>query len=227
MFLRLIAISFILVLSGCALVPESLEVPEGTQLVSYNRAVTGGDAVRGQTARWGGIIVGVENKPQKTLIEVVHFPVNHYGKPNTSEDTIGRFKAQINGFVDPIIFEEGRPITFVGSVEQPTAGMVGEQPYMYPTLNVQDYHLWRKETVYDVSTLYFNYGTGWYSPFYHPFYRPGWGFGMNGFGHSRVRVIERSNFRPTVKPQPTPAVKRSSSSSSRSSISRDVKVDRK
>ncbi|GGW94833.1 Slp family lipoprotein [Alteromonas halophila] len=175
-------------LSGCAIVPDSIEVPEGTQLVSYSKAVTAGSDAVGQTARWGGVIVGVENKPQKTWIEMVHFPLNHYGKPKRSEETIGRFKVAIDGFVDPITFEEGRSVTFLGTLTSPSAGMIGEQPYMYPTIDGLDYHMWRKETAYDVSTLYFNFATGWYSPFYSPFYRPHW-----GFHRSRIRVIERSN----------------------------------
>lgn len=141
-------------------------MPEGTQLVSYSKAVTSGANAQGQKARWGGMIVGVENKPNKTFIELAHFPLNHYGKPSTNGETSGRFKVQIDGFVDPIVFEEGRAATFLGTVTAPTAGMVGEQPYIYPTIIADDYHMWRKQEVYDVNTYFFNYHTGWYSPFY-------------------------------------------------------------
>lgn len=188
MILKALLLVAAVTLSGCAIVPDSLEVPDGTQLVSYTRAVTSGNDAVGQTARWGGLIVGVENKPQQTWIEIVHFPLNNYGKPLRSEETVGRFKVSIDGFVDPITFEEGRLVTFIGTLQGQTAGMVGEQPYMYPTIGALDYHMWRKEAVYDVSTLYFNYSTGWYSPFYSPFYRPHW-----GVHRSRIRVIQRGN----------------------------------
>lgn len=191
MLLRILGLLSVLTLTSCAIVPDAIEVEEGTQLVSYSRAVTTGNEMVGETARWGGIIVGVENKPQKTYVEIVHFPLNNYGKPNTSAETVGRFKAMIDGFVDPIVFEEGRTVTFVGNLIAPTSGMVGEQPYMYPTVQAVDYHLWRKETTYDVSGLYFNYRTGWYSPFFYPYYRTGW-----GFYNSRVRVIQRGNAAP-------------------------------
>lgn len=193
MVLRYFSLVLVLLVSGCAIVPDEIKVDDNTPLVTYTKAVTGGDSALGKPARWGGIIVGVENKPQKTYIEVVHFPLNHYGKPITSEDTVGRFKVVINGFVDPILFEEGRSVTFVGTVMQPMAGMVGEQPYMYPTLEAKDYHLWRKETVYDVSGFYFDYRLGWYSPFYYPYYRPGWGFHT-----SRIRVTQSNS--PTPRP---------------------------
>ena len=195
MLLKVLFASAVLLLSGCAMVPDNLAVPDGTTLVSYQQSVTGGEEVTGRTARWGGVIVGVENKPKKTFVEVVHFPLNHYGRPNTSEETVGRFKVQIDGFVDPIVFEKGRAVTFVGNVVTPLAGMVGEQPYMYPSIKARDYHLWREVQTYDVSTLYFNYNTGWYSPFYyrrHPF-GGGWGFGT-----SRIRVIESRGFTPRL-----------------------------
>ncbi len=167
--------------TGCSVVPDDIDLPDDTNLVSYNRAVTGGDSVIGQTARWGGIIVGVENKPEKTFVEIVNFPLNHYGKPNASEETIGRFKVAMDGFVDPIHFEKGRLVTFVGEVQKPIAGMVGEQPYMYPLLNGDNYHMWRKNSVNYISPLFFDYRMGWYSPFYYGAYRPfssPWGFGI-------------------------------------------------
>lgn len=173
--------------SGCSIVPDSIEVPEGTTLISYSKAVTSGAQVQGQKARWGGLIVGVENKPNKTYIEVAHFPLNHYGKPSTGGETAGRFKVMIDGFVDPIVFEEGRAATFLGALTAPTAGMVGEQPYIYPTIIADDYHMWRKQDVYEVNSVFFNYSSGWYSPFYGyygPYYHPWFYPGFN-----RTRVI--------------------------------------
>lgn len=186
MLVRVFVVLFALSLSACAIVPESIQVPENTPLVGYNKAVVAGESVVGKTARWGGIITNVENKPEQTLIEVVYFPLNHYGKPNTGEETPGRFKAVINRFVDPIMFEEGRTISFVGEVGKPLAGMVGEQPYMFPALVVDNYHLWRRQQVYDTSAVFFDFYSGWYSPFYHPYWRP-WGFAP------RIRVIRSYN----------------------------------
>ncbi|MDO6568684.1 Slp family lipoprotein [Alteromonas sp. 1_MG-2023] len=191
MLVRILVIVSVVLFAGCAIVPESVEVPEGTELVSYTKAVTSGANAQGKTARWGGIIMGVENKPNKTFIELVHFPLNNYGKPNSNGETVGRFKVQIDGFVDPIIFEEGRSATFVGKLVPPTAGMVGEQPYMYPTILADDYHMWRKQDVYDVNMYYFDYATGWYSPFMR--HRP-WGYSR--FGRMRVTRYDNSPSRP-------------------------------
>ena len=201
---RYLLLLTVFMFSGCAMVPDTLEVPEGTELVSYSKAVTSGASLQGQKARWGGIVVGVENKPNKTFIELAHFPLNHYGKPRSSGETSGRFKVQIDGFVDPIVFEEGRTATFLGTLIAPTTGMVGEQPYIYPTIAADDYHMWRDREVYDVNTFFFNYHSGWYSPFYGLRGPWGWGGGpwlggsfMGGpwmFPQmNRMRVIRYSN----------------------------------
>lgn len=179
----------VLVMAGCASVPQEIAVPDEQQLISYQRAVTSGEASIDQPARWGGVVVNTENKPEQTIIEVVYFPLKSNGRPDTSEQTLGRFKAVIDGFVDPIVFDEGRSITFVGKVGGVVSGLIGEQPYIYPTIQADTYYLWRKQANYDVSTVFFNFRTGWYSPFYYPFHSPFW-----GMGHSRIRVIEKGNF---------------------------------
>jgi len=134
---------------------------------------------------------------------------------------------QIDGFVDPIVFEEGRTATFLGTLIAPTTGMVGEQPYIYPTIAADDYHMWRDREVYDVNTFFFNYHSGWYSPFYGLRGPWGWGGGPWMGGRfiggpwmfpqmNRMRVIRYSNAprraRITNMNGPSPA-KRSSRSS--------------
>ncbi len=89
---RYLVLLTVMLFTGCTIVPDSIDVPEGTQLVSYSKAVTSSANAQGQKARWGGMIVGVENKPNKTFIELAHFPLNHYGKPSTNGETSGRFK---------------------------------------------------------------------------------------------------------------------------------------
>lgn len=177
MNIKILSILSVLFFTGCAIVPESIKVENEEGLVSYTQAVTTSATSLGKPARWGGVIVGVENKPDKTYVELVHFPLNNYGKPMQRAETIGRFKAELEGFVDPILFEEGRSVTFLGTLDTPLAGMIGEQPYSYPIIQAEDYHMWRKDSPYHPSGLYLNYHGGWYSPFFYPYhfrYHP-WG----------------------------------------------------
>lgn len=191
MFRPLVLLAFAMLATGCAMVPDDLSVPDGTNLVSYNKAVTGGDGVVGQKARWGGVIVGVENKNNKTFVEIVNFPLNSYGRPNTNDETIGRFKVEMDGFVDPIHFEEGRAMTFLGEVKRPIAGMVGEQPYMYPVLKGSNFHLWKESSNTYIQPMFFDYRLGWYSPYYYSFYRPFYSPFYMGFGFHQSYYPQR------------------------------------
>lgn len=233
---RHIVILLVVMMTGCAVVPDTIKVPEGTELITYTQAVTESNAVMGKPARWGGLIVGVENKPDETYIELVHFPLSDNGKPDKKAQTVGRFKVLVEGFVDPVSFESGRLATFVGSLVEPTAGMVGEQPYLYPTLKADDYHMWRNRSTYDVSSMSMGPGWGWGGGFFDPWYGPMWGIGWGpawapawrlggwgawgwgpgwGMSRTRMRVIERDlpprvDLKTPIKaPTPAPTIKSS------------------
>jgi outer membrane lipoprotein len=148
-------------------------------------------AAVGEKARWGGRIVSVENKQDASEIEVIFFPAGLNGKPRTGEESEGRFKAIVPGFVDPLVFEKDRLITIVGNVSEPATGIIGEQAYTYPTLNAVGYYMWKQSSDLEVR----NVG---YQPFFFgsPFYRMGWSSWYDPWGpsfhRSRVRVIEHN-----------------------------------
>lgn len=214
MFYRALIMVAVLTLSGCAIVPDPIKVSDDKALVGYSKAVVAGEQVLGKPARWGGIVTNVENKDNKTTIEMVYFPLNHYAKPLTTEQTPGRFKAVINNFVDPIVFAEGRLATFIGTVSQPVAGMVGEQPYMFPAIMVEDYHLWRDQQMYNTNSLLFDFYGGWYPTFYPRFWGP-WGLYHSSYYRGGFRFYHGNRDRyPVSKPsknkgQNTKQVKRS------------------
>lgn len=211
--MRLLIASFVLIFSGCAVVPENIQVANEDQLVSYEQVVSvATEKSLNKPARWGGLIANVDNQKQGSVVEVVSFPLNNYGKPNIATESAGRFKVKMGDFLDPVVFENGRVITFTGKVAEPSEGVIGEQAYVYPTLDGESFHLWRKETQYDVSTVDFGvqsglspffFGPGFYNGFYGPrFFSPQFfgprfygaqPFGFrNGFHRSRIRVIQRA-----------------------------------
>jgi len=184
-------------LGGCATVPEPIQIPENTRLVEYEQVINSPEAVAvlGEKARWGGRIVGVQNKAEVSEIEVVFFPESSNGKPQTSQQSEGRFKAIVPGFVDPLVFEKDRLITIVGEVSEPVVGIIGEQNYTYPTLNAVGYFMWKQTSDVQIQNIGFEpflfgprFGVRGFHPWYSPWYSP-W---HNGFHHSRVRVIRNN-----------------------------------
>lgn len=214
--------SLLLVLSACAIVPKPIDVSKNTVLVSYedvnNGIVSVGPTTpktsvdAGQKARWGGKIVSVINKKNVSEIEVVFFPEDRLGKPKTGMPSAGRFKAVVEGFVDPIVFEKGRLITVVGDVSSSITGIIGEQEYVYPTLNAKGYYMWKDTTDINVEMngfafSPFSYRMGFRNSFFNPWYDP-W---LRNYQRSRIRVIRHNGH------SQGGATRQSSSSSSSSS----------
>jgi outer membrane lipoprotein len=182
-FLKLSAVLMTLIVSGCVIVPEPIKVSDTENLVSFESVINGDSTGQGAAVRWGGEIVSVENKKEFSELEILQFPNNHYGKPRINLDSAGRFKVRVSGFVDPLVFEKGRLITFLGTVGEPAEGLIGEQTYIYPVLLASGYYMWKDTEEYEVSGFHYSalspyWGMGLRSHYYRPY----------GFFHSRATI---------------------------------------
>jgi len=70
--------------------------------------------------------------------------------------------------LDPLIYTKGKSITVVGTIATPERGKIGEQNYLYPVLQAQGIHLWKKIQKIDVQI---NSAPFWYDPFFYPYYQ--------------------------------------------------------
>lgn len=143
----------LLALAGCSTVPDSVQVPESVNLVSYQQVAGSPDTNKDRIARWGGVVAHIENHTDSTLLEVVHFPLRSYGRPILHDESIGRFRVYVDGFLDPMVFEKGRMMTFAGQVIGTEEGVVGEHQYVFPTLHADGYHLWKDYDRVEVETI--------------------------------------------------------------------------
>lgn len=175
---RLIAFIAVIILSGCATVPEPIQVANEKVLISYRQANENPTANAGKPARWGGVIAKVENLPDATMLEVLHYPLRGYGRPVSGDESMGRFRVYVDGFLDPMVFESGRAVTFSGDLIGVEEGAVGEHRYVFPTLQSKGYHLWKEIERVEISSIHM-----W--PYYDPW---GWRYGPY---HQRV-IIRRS-----------------------------------
>ncbi len=174
-------------IAACTHVPNEIDVQQSTVLVPFEDVskTTPMPEQMGEKARWGGKIAQVVNKKDVSEIEIVFFPELRSGKPKVSDESIGRFKAVVDGFVDPMVFEQGRLITVVGSIGKIEEGLIGEQAYNYPTINAEGYYMWRKTADVEVETIGFSpfiYGSRYHNSFFYPWYDPWW------FSRSKQRV---------------------------------------
>ncbi|RUO79576.1 Slp family lipoprotein [Pseudidiomarina taiwanensis] len=163
----LLSVTACLALIGCSAIPEPLQVTETTVLTDYSEALERGAAAQGEQARWGGVIAAVRNTENGTVIEVVNFPLQSWARPMVSDQSDGRFRAKIDQFVDPVVYKEGRSISFVGEIGAPEEGQIDDYTYLFPTLNVSDMYLWKEIKERPVQV---DYSSLWYRHYY--FTRP-------------------------------------------------------
>ena len=197
----LFCIVFAMFLGGCVAVPESVQLPESTPLLSYQDVVSSpqvssstsapptSENTTNKMARWGGVVANIENKADKTQLDIVYYPLRDYGRPVVGKESIGRFRVYVDGFLDPMVYQRGRSMTFTGEFAGLEEGLVGEHVYQYPTLMAKGYHLWKDIDRIEIETI-----SVW--PFYHyarPFGLRG-RYGWHGWPHYSTRhVITRKH----------------------------------
>lgn len=180
----------VLLVTGCASYPSMVEVPEGTELVKFSEENKVGTSHVGKQARWSGVIADVKNGKKKTTVEVLYYPAQSNGRPKTSGEPLGRFRAQVDKFLDPAVYKKGKSITALGNLKQKETGKIGEYEYEYPTIANAKVFLWPK--LQPPTQVEFYYG--WHG--YHP--RWYWHNGMRhvyiiGQGNNKVPAAKAKN----------------------------------
>lgn len=122
--------------------------------------------------RWGGSVVRVENQAQRSVLEIVERPLNSEGRPQSLHSN-GRFLAHVAGFLDPLVYTQGREVTVMGTVAGSEVAKIGDYEYRYPVIRVEQLYLWNVQVPLPPSYR----DPYWYDPWY-PWYpwwrRPYW-----------------------------------------------------
>ena len=154
-------------MSACASKPPeaiSKDPPENLTLTRVRMDI---DRYIGSEVRWGGVISKVENKADRTWVEIIRLNLRDNGRPNTSGKSDGRFIASFDKFVDPVVYETGRPLTVVGTIDGKVSRPIGEYDYMFPIVAVEGSFLWKRR----VAAPVYPYPPPWY---YDPWYYDPW-----------------------------------------------------
>lgn len=100
---------------------------------------------RGLEVVWGGTVVSVHNAPDHSDIEILAYPLDSSQRPRLKQPAIGRFIAVVPGFVDPLNYPAGVPVTLRGTLDGARGGMVGDANYTFPLVHSQAMHHWTPE----------------------------------------------------------------------------------
>ena len=110
---------------------------------------------------WGGTIIGVNNLSTRTDIEILAYPLDASQRPRLKSEALGRFIAEMPGFVEPMNYPDGAPVTLRGRITGTRTGLVDQATYVYPIVFVRsgDLHLWTPREM-DQGHPHFSFGVG-------------------------------------------------------------------
>ena len=197
-----------LFLFGCSTFPDKLQLDDSTPLITYEDAASKAEQVKGKMLRWGGAIAKVENKPDTTVFEMVYYPLNGYGRPISGEESMGRYRIVVNGFMDPMVYQIGRLMTFTAQLNGLEKGLVGEHEYVFPTATVEAYYLWKNVQRINVSSVHVWPSQYWYGHYPRPYHRSLIIRSSSGNNNHRVQPTRPSGATNYPKPVNTKRTKR-------------------
>ena len=165
----------VMLLAGCASypdLPDAIRNPPPGDAPTPSQVSAEPDTYQGLQVRWGGTLLEVRNQSQESWLEVLAYPLERSGRPETSEAATGRFFARVQGFVDPAVFSRGREVSVAGTLGEAVGQKIGGHEYRYPVVDASAHYLWpRREVRRD--PYWHSYPYYWRDPFFY-YGRPLW-----------------------------------------------------
>ena len=133
----------LIVFCGCAPVISRQTLKSVDREVKFADLAGHPDKYMGREVVLGGTIVSVENREDKTEVEVLDQPLNRQLKPVDPEKSEGRFIAVFDGFKDPALYARNRRITVAGVFKGVVKRKLGKMDYGYPVVESREHYLWK------------------------------------------------------------------------------------
>lgn len=163
-------LSICLLLNACMNLPSAIKNAPDFD-VDYSQASQNIANYKAAPVRWGGVIIDVENEQTYTLLQVLYYPLNYYGRPNLNEPNVGRFLIKSTEFLDPAVYAKNKEVTVAGTINGDMERTIGNKSMRLPLVSASVIYLWPDYERY----YYGGYGGfGWGYPGYYgyPYY---WG----------------------------------------------------
>ena len=101
MMSRLFLLVSLLAVGACATSPQVVDTGPTPSDVARNGTI-------GSSVHWGGQIVKTKNLSDRTLVEVLAFPLDSEGRPAVDQAPQGRFIVEKSGFLEPKEYARNR-----------------------------------------------------------------------------------------------------------------------
>lgn len=138
---RVCLFSVCLLLDACSTLPPAFEDKKIADL-SYDRVSKNIEKHKNTMVRWGGVIIDVENDEDSSLLQVLYYPLDYYGRPKTDQLSKGIFLLKSPELLDKKRYADGREIVAVGVIEAKTRIPTRYGSSGLPLINASAIHLW-------------------------------------------------------------------------------------
>jgi outer membrane lipoprotein len=143
-FKSLWVVTFILV-TACAsqrVVPELLE-PLVDRTVGFREILSAPESYQGKVVVLGGVVLKAKRLKAGTQIELLQLPLDTRERPILDrQQSLGRFLAIQQEFLDPATIVEGSAMTIVGEVSGAKTDYLDDVEYRYPVVIMKHLHPW-------------------------------------------------------------------------------------
>jgi len=157
----------IFLMSGCSVISE--EIRRGSDRDLTIQAVQANPELhKGKKVIWGGMILSLKNLKDRTVIQVLHHPLDSSDRVLTRRESSGRFLIVVPGYLDSEIYKKEREIIVAATIEGVRVEKINEMDYPYPVLAPLQTRLFDPaDDLYTYEPFY-----PWYnSPYYYdPYY---------------------------------------------------------
>ena len=170
-------LSICLLLSACSHLPPAIENPPLYDL-SYSEATRNIAQYKDAPVRWGGVVIDVENEQNFSLVQVLYYPLNSYGRPRLDNPNEGRFLIKSPQFLDPAVYTKDTEITVAGTLKGDVERKVGNKTLRLPLISSKVIYQWPAYVpgnYYGYGPYGFGYGYPYYGYYgYYPYYWSGY-----------------------------------------------------
>lgn len=130
-----------LLLGACSAMPPAFEI-EGIREVSYAQVSENTQSYKDTLVQWGGVIIEVNHEQNASLMQVLFYPLDYYGRPEIDKPSAGYFIVKSSKTLDPEDYVASREVVVVGSVAGKTEVSASYGNTSLPLIEATAIHLW-------------------------------------------------------------------------------------
>jgi len=165
----------LLLAAGCVtseLVPTELE-SQIARDIPFESIKAEPEKFKGRVVVLGGKVLSAKRLKEGTQIEVLQLPLDKADAPvMTLAQSIGRFLAYQEGFLDPATLPAGTAVSMIAEITGAKTLPLDDVEYAYPTMKVRTLKIWPEERY--IRVWPYPYYPYFYRYPYHPFYPYWW-----------------------------------------------------